>query len=61
MFLRPKHPPPRPTPARRPSPLACVMALSLGLLLGGCANLNIDETPDADAFQGLTETIWWRD
>lgn len=61
MFLRPKHPLPRPTPARRPSPLACVMALSLGLLLGGCANLNIDETPDANAFQGLTEATWWRD
>ena len=61
IFLRPKHPMPRPTPARRPSPLACILALSLGLLLGGCASLNIDETPDANAFQGLTEATWWRD
>lgn len=61
MFLRPKHPLSRPTPARRPTPLACIMALSLGLLLGGCANLNIEETPDANTFQGLTEATWWRD
>src|SRR5512133_2049413 len=61
MFLRPKHPMPRPIPARWPPQLACVMALALGLLLGGCANLNHDETPDANATPAFTQATWWQD
>lgn len=62
MPLRPNHPMPRPIPVRALRPLACVMALSLSLslLLGGCANLNHDETPDAKGAE-LTQTTWWRD
>lgn len=61
MFLRPKHPMPRPIPARRLPQLACVMALALGLLLGGCANLSHDETPDANATPASTQAPWWHD
>jgi NodT family efflux transporter outer membrane factor (OMF) lipoprotein len=37
------------------------MALALGLLLGGCANLNHDETPDANATPVSTQAPWWHD
>ena len=60
MPSRPKLPLPRRTAARALRPLACVMALSLGLLLGGCANLNGGETPDANSAE-LTQAGWWRD
>jgi len=60
MLSRPKHPLPPPTPTRQWPPLACVAALSLGLLLGGCASLNPDETPEAQGAE-LTQATWWSD
>ena len=41
-------------------PLACVVALSLGLVLGGCVSLNPDETPDTNRAE-LTQAGWWKD
>ncbi|MGB4359133.1 MAG: efflux transporter outer membrane subunit [Rhodoferax sp.] len=46
--------------ARALRPLACVVVLSLGLVLGGCASLNQDETPDTDSAE-LTQAGWWKD
>jgi outer membrane protein, multidrug efflux system len=60
MFLRPEHPRPRPITARWPGPLACVMALALGLLSGGCVNLNHDASPDTTAAQ-VSQASWWDD
>ena len=52
----------KPKPARRQVQLACAMALSLTLLLGGCANLfQHDETPDPNANQALSRSTWWND
>lgn len=61
MLLRPKHPKPKSNAVCWPPQLACVMALSLGLLLGGCANLNQAETLDANATPALTQATWWND
>ena len=61
MFLRPKHPKPKQNPAGSPPQLAFAMALSLALLLGGCASLFRDKTPDPNATQALTEASWWND
>lgn len=60
MSLPPEHTLHRPVPARALQPLACVVALSLGLLLGGCANLNHEATADGKG-EELTQTGWWRD
>lgn len=60
MPLRSHHPLLRTAPARALRPLACVMALALGLLLAGCANLNGAETPDANRAE-LAQASWWRD
>lgn len=60
MPSRPQHPPPHPALARALRPLACVVVLSLGLVLGGCASLNQNETPDTDS-AALTQAGWWKD
>ncbi len=60
MFLRPKHPRPRPNPARQTRPLACVMALALSLLLGGCANLNHEASPETPETH-VSRASWWDD
>ena len=42
--------------------MAGVAALSLALLLGGCASLfNYEETPDPNANQALSQATWWND
>jgi len=60
MPSRPQHLLARRGPARALRPLVCVMALSLGLVLGGCANLNGIETPDTNSAE-LAQAGWWRD
>ena len=41
--------------------MACVMALTLGLLLGGCANLNREPSPDSATTTPITPASWWND
>ncbi len=62
MILHPKHPKPQSDPAGRRPRLTCAMALSLSLMLGGCASLfQYDETPDPNANQALSQATWWSD
>lgn len=60
MPSRPQHPLPHPALTRALRPLACVVAMSLGLVLGGCASLNPDETLDSTSAE-LTQAGWWKD
>lgn len=60
MPLRSPHSLPGPVPARAFRPLACVLALLMGLVLSGCATWNIDQTPESNASQELTQASWWR-
>lgn len=57
---RPPHSLPHLALTRALRPLACVVAMSLGLVLGGCASLNPDETPDTNRAE-LTQAGWWKD
>jgi len=42
--------------------MACTAALSLALLLGGCASLfQYEETPDPNANPALSQATWWND
>ncbi|MDD2918464.1 efflux transporter outer membrane subunit [Rhodoferax sp.] len=59
--MHPKHLKPQPDPANRRLRLACATALSLSLLLGGCASLFPNETPDDSTSKVLTQATWWND
>ncbi|MBE0473837.1 MAG: efflux transporter outer membrane subunit [Rhodoferax sp.] len=62
MISSPKHPQSGPVPACRRARLACTVALSLTLLLGGCASwFEYEETPDPNTNQALNHAIWWND
>lgn len=61
MLLPPKHPKLKPNPGCFQPRLVGVMALSLALLLGGCASFNQAETPDANTTQALNQATWWND
>lgn len=62
MILHPNHGKPQPDPAGKHPLRAGVAALSLALLLGGCANLfQHDETPDPNANPALNRATWWND
>ncbi|MEY4100465.1 MAG: hypothetical protein RL300_1636 [Pseudomonadota bacterium] len=60
MFLRLKLPLHSILPMRKPLPWAWVATMSLGLLLGGCANLNREKSPDT-VEQQLSQARWWND
>ena len=59
MFWRLKLPH-HPIPMREPYRWACVMTMSLGLLLSGCANLNREKSPDTVEKQVVLAS-WWND
>ncbi|OIP15847.1 MAG: RND transporter [Comamonadaceae bacterium CG_4_9_14_3_um_filter_60_33] len=62
MILHSKHQIHQPDPASRRSRMACTAALSLALLLGGCASLfQYEETPDPNANPALSQATWWND
>ena len=52
----------RPNAVVRRPPMAGLAAVSLALLLGGCASLfDYAETPDPNANQALSQATWWND
>lgn len=60
MFLRFLSRQSRVIPGHRTPLRTCVVTLSLGLLLAGCANLNPDRNPDTLPTP-VTQASWWND
>lgn len=60
MFLRFFSRQSRVIPGHRTPLRTCVLTLSLGLLLAGCANLNPDRNPDTLPTP-VTQASWWND